>query len=134
MPGGASYLGESMGQTLTPAPPSSRAPNPPGSQIKTYAGRQLAAGSATSCRSRRPRPVSLFDGLSVAVSLAFLSRLAAAAAGFAAVTSIPGAAGLACQATVLQRGAGVSSLQAVVFQEQGLKHRQVLLTASDLSP
>lgn len=88
-------LGKGVGYTLTPAPPSSRAPNPPGFQIKTYAGRQPAAGSATPCRSRRPRPVSLLDSLSVAVSLAFLSRLAAAGAGFAAVATVPGAADLA---------------------------------------
>lgn len=132
MPGRASCLGESVGLTLTPAPPSSRAPNPPGSQIKADAGRQPAAGSATPCRSRRPRPVSLLDGLPVAVSLAFLSRFAAAAgAGFAAVASVPGAAGLAGQAAVLQRGAGVSPLQPVVLQKLRLKDRQVLLSASD---
>lgn len=120
VPGRASCLGEAVGLTLTPPPPSSRAPNPPGSQIKPYAGRQPAAGSATSCRSRRPRPISLLDGLSVAVSLAFLSKLVAAAAGFAAVASFPGAAGLAA---VLQRGAGVSPLQTVFFQELQLEHR-----------
>lgn len=129
--------GRAWGETLTPAPPSSGAPNPPGSQIKTSAGRQPAAGSATLCRSRRPRPVSLLDGLPVAVSLAFLSRLAAAAgAGFAAVASVPGAAGLADLAglaAVLQRGAGVSPLQPVVLQELRLKHRQVFLAATDFS-
>lgn len=78
-----------------------------------------------------PRLVSLLDSLSVAVSLAFLSRFAAAATGFAAVASVPGAAG---HAAVLQRGAGVSPLQAVVLQEQRLKHRQVLLTTPDLGP
>lgn len=105
-------------------------------KLKTYAGRQPAAGSATLCRSRRPRPVSLLDGLSVAVSLALLSRLAAAAAGFAAVAPVPGAAGLAHLAglaAVLQRGAGVSPLQPVVLQELGLEHGQVLLAAADFS-
>lgn len=137
MPGRASWLGEGVGKTLTPAPPSSRAPNPSGSEIKTYAGRQPAAGSATPCRSRRPRPVSLLDGLSVAVSLTFLSRFAAAGAGFAAVSSVSGAAGLtdlAGLAAVLQRGAGVSPLQPVVLQQLGLEHRKVLLTAPDFSP
>lgn len=105
-------------------PPSSRAPN------KTSAGRQPAAGSATPCRSRRPRLVSLLDGLSVAVSLAFLPLLAAAAAGFAAVAAVPGAAG---QAAVLQRGAGVSPLQPVVLQKLRLEYRQVFLAASDFS-
>lgn len=137
VPGRASWLGEGVGWALTTAPPSSRAPNPPGSQIKTYAGRQPAAGSATLCRSRRPRPVSLLDGLPVAVSLAFLSGLAVAAgAGFAAVASVPGAAGLADLtglAAVLQRGAGVSPLQPVVLQELGLEHGQVLLAAPDFS-
>lgn len=134
VPGRASWFREGVGLTLTPAPPSSRAPNPPGSQIKTYAGRQPAAGSATLCRPRRPRPVSLLDGLPVAVSLALLPGLAAAAAaGFAAVASVPGAAGLAGLAAVLQRGAGVSPLQAVVIQELGLEHRQVLLATADFS-
>lgn len=68
------------------------------------------------------------------MSLAFLPKLAAAAAGFAAVASVPGAAGLADLAglaAVLQRGAGMSPLQAVVLQELGLEHRQILLTAPD---
>lgn len=125
--------GKAWGKTLTPAPPSSRAPNPPGSQIKAFAGRQPAVGRATSCRSRRPRRASLLDSLSVAVPLSFLSRFAAAAgAGFTA--SAPAAAGLAGQAAVLQRGAGVRPLQAAVLQEQRLEHREVLLAASDLSP
>lgn len=124
--------GKAWGKTLTPAPPSSRAPNPPGSQIKAFAGSQPAAGSATSCRSRRPRHASLLDGLSVAVSLTFLSGFAAAAAGFAA--GAPAAAGLTGQAAVLQRGAGLRPLQAAVLEEQGLKHRQILLAASDLGP
>ena len=128
--------GERGGGALTAAPPSSRAPNPSGSQIKTSAGRQPAAGSATPCRSRPPRPVSLLHGLSVAVSLTLLSHFAAAAAGLAAVAPVPGAAGLAGLAglaAVLQRGAGVSPLQPVVLQQLGLEHRQVLLPAPDLS-
>lgn len=69
------------------------------------------------------------------MSLAFLFKFAAAAAaGFAAVAPVPGAAGLAGLAAVLQRGAGVGPLQPVVLQQQRLKHRQVLLPASDLSP
>ncbi len=131
--GRASWFGEGVGLILTPAPPSSRAPNPPGSQIKTYAGRQPAAGSATLCRPRRPGPVSLLDGLPVAVSLAFLPRLAAAAASFAAVASVPGAAGQAGLAAVLQCGAGVSPLQPVVIQQLGLEHRQVLFATADFS-
>lgn len=70
------------------------------------------------------------------MSLAFLSNLAAAAAGFAAVATVPGAAGLADLtglAAVLQRGAGVSPLQPVVLQELGLEDRQVILSAPDLS-
>lgn len=50
-------------------------------------------------------PVSLFDGLSVAVSLALLPELAAAAAaGFAAVAPVQGAAGLANLAAIVQGG------------------------------
>lgn len=83
-----------------------------------------------------PRPASLLDGLSVAVSLAFLPQLAAAAAGFAAVASVPGAGltDLAGLAAVLQRGAGVSPLQPVILQQLGLKHRQILLAAPYFSP
>lgn len=64
-----------------------------------------------------PGPVSLLDGLSVAVSLAFVAVLAAADAGLAAVAAVPGAAGLAGLAAVLQSGAGVGPLQPVVLQE-----------------
>lgn len=63
---------------------------------------QRYAGSAMLCP---PAPVSLFDGLSVAVSLALLPELAAAAAaGFAAVAAIQGAAGLAHLAAIVQGG------------------------------
>lgn len=54
-----------------------------------------------------PEPVSLFDGLPVAVSLALLPELAAAAAGFAAVAAVQGAAGLAHLAAVVQGGTRV---------------------------
>lgn len=121
------FWGKAWGRPSLLLPPSSRAPN------KTSAGRQPAAGSATPCRSRRPRLVSLLDGLSVAVSLAFLPLLAAAAAGFAAVAAVPGAAGQAGLAAVLQRGAGVSPLQPVVLQKLRLEYRQVFLAASDFS-
>lgn len=127
VPGRASCFGGRRGVDPHLLPPSSRAPN------KTSAGRQPAAGSATPCRSRRPRPVSLLDGLSVAVSLAFLPLLAAAAAGFAAVAAVPGAAGQTGLAAVLQRGAGVSPLQPVVLQKLRLEYRQVFLAASDFS-
>lgn len=66
------------------------------------------------------------------MSLALLSVLAAAAAGSATAAPIPGAAGLADLAAVLQRGAGVCPLQAVVLQELGLKCSQVLLATLDL--
>lgn len=72
------------------------------------------------------------------MSLALLPALptaAAATAGPAAVATaaaIPGAAGLADLAAVLQCGAGVRPLQAVVLQQLGLKGGQVVLAALDL--
>lgn len=81
-----------------------------------------------------PRLASLLHGLSVAVSLALLPWLAATAAGLAAVASVPGTAGLASLAAVLQCGTGMGPLWPIILQEQRLKHRQVLLTAPDLSP
>lgn len=83
-----------------------------------------------------PAPVSLFDSLPVAVSLALLPDLAAAAAaaaGFAAVAAVQGAAGLAHLAAVVQRGTRVAPLQPVFFQEIGLKCSQVLHAALDFS-
>lgn len=107
------------------SPPLSRAPNPPGSQIKTSC-RETACRwqcNAVPLPGRHPRPVSLLDSLPVAVSLAVRSGLAvaaaaaattatataatttttttttaataAAAAGLAASAPVPGAAGLA---------------------------------------
>lgn len=66
------------------------------------------------------------------MSLALLPVLAAAAAGSAAAAPVPGAAGLADLAAVLQRGAGVRPLQAVVLQELGLECTQVLFATLDL--
>lgn len=83
-----------------------------------------------------PAPVSLFDGLPVAVSLALLPDLAAAAAaaaGFAAVAAVQRAAGLAHLAAVVQGGTRVGPLQHVFFQEMGLKGSQVLHAALDFS-
>lgn len=119
-------------------PPFKRSSKPSWILKKTCAGRQPAAGSATLCRSRHtqpPRPASLLDSLPIAVSLALLPVLAAAAAGSAAGAPVPGAAGLADLAdlaAVLQRGAGVCPLQAVVLQELGLERSQVLLATLDL--
>lgn len=69
------------------------------------------------------------------MSLALLPVLVAAATGPAAAAPVPGAAGLAGLAdlaAVLQRGAGVCPLQAVVLQELRLECSQVLLAALDL--
>lgn len=137
MLGGVSPIwGKGVGAlTLAAAPPSSGAPNPLDLKRKTCAGRQPDVGTATLCRSRHtqpPRPASLLDSLPVAVSLALLPVLAAAAAGSAAAAPVPGAAGLADLAAVLQRGAGVCPLQAVVLQELGLECSQVLLATLDL--
>lgn len=83
-----------------------------------------------------PAPVSLFDSLPVAVSLALLPDLAAAAAaaaGSAAVGAVQRAAGLAHLAAVVQGGTRVGPLQPVFFQEMGLKCSQVLHAALDFS-
>lgn len=81
-----------------PSPVEIGAPNLPGSQMKSIlqVDRQLHAGGRDAAFSPPTALVSFFDGLSVAVSLALLSDLAAAAAaGFAAVAAIQGAADLA---------------------------------------
>lgn len=130
-------LGEGVGYTLTPAPPFKRSSKPSWiSNEKPLQGDSLPLAVQRCAAPGAPCPVSLLDGLPVAVSLAFLSILAAAAAGFAAVAPVPGAAGLAHLAdlaAVLQGGAGVSPLQPVVLQELGLERSQVLLAAPDFS-
>lgn len=83
---------------------------------------------------------SLADGLPVAVSLALAAgaavvavagRLLCAAGGGALARTVSGAAG---QTAVLQRGAGLSSLQRPFLQEHGFKHRQVIVAAALLRP
>lgn len=83
---------------------------------------------------------SLADGLPVAVSLALAAgaavvavawRLLCAAGGGALARTVSGAAG---QTAVLQRGAGLSSLQRPFLQEHGFKHGQVVVAAALLRP
>lgn len=82
-----------------------------------------------------PHPDSLLDGLAVAVSLA-LGALGAFSYTATAHRLLGAAAlgGLAGLAAVLQCGAGVGALQAIVLQDLGLEYGQVILAAADLGP